>query len=575
MRPEILALRATNQYRSRDVIAYLGLRYYFANVCASRDRWAMEVATHLVRARTEAPYFKAKHFKDFIGDDVVLHRNIFIPGPNEAFAEAALLAQCAEHAAFTPLPCVFSYHLAMGGESQGVYVPYFDGFRRRHEKIREACTDNPNSVVFYTDIKKFYPSIPSYKALEAWNQACLDSHLLPQWRDLGLKLLADHLNVATKTQESRAVLTGPMFSHLIANLVMRTVDDHMVNLFPNRYFRYVDDVVLVGSNEQVATGRKKLTELLASLDLHLHDQDQEKDFVVPSVEWLEGAADLDNDYGKEWANFVGGLKQLIVTQPAARHSLADRFLAADFRIPLPSYDLDVRTAPWLIKLRARITRYPWLLKVIKRNDAERLIQNAHVLREQYGRALAALVELGTSSNRYTRKRAIPKLRFFAGRLLYIGSAEMLLQFSKSLGTIPELRMLSIILYSVATRDVTKLVPLGTNAVQSAAQVLAISALPVSCQIKNWTPECLQGVAILRFNGITVDAPSDDALNRLAVWGGKGPDLMGADSDASLLELACLHGVSASARHSETLTSVFDWDESLAFDVINQVQDSDY
>lgn len=46
MRPQLLALRAANQYRTRDIMAYLGLRYYFANQCASRDRWAEEVSSH-------------------------------------------------------------------------------------------------------------------------------------------------------------------------------------------------------------------------------------------------------------------------------------------------------------------------------------------------------------------------------------------------------------------------------------------------------------------------------------------------------------------------------------------------
>ena len=43
----VLATRALNQYRRRDVVAYLGLRYYLENTAASTDLWATDVAVDL------------------------------------------------------------------------------------------------------------------------------------------------------------------------------------------------------------------------------------------------------------------------------------------------------------------------------------------------------------------------------------------------------------------------------------------------------------------------------------------------------------------------------------------------
>lgn len=62
--PGTLATRATGQYRSRDTLTYLGLRYYLANTAATADRWVSEVSTKLVRQRSCAPYHKAYHFKE-------------------------------------------------------------------------------------------------------------------------------------------------------------------------------------------------------------------------------------------------------------------------------------------------------------------------------------------------------------------------------------------------------------------------------------------------------------------------------------------------------------------------------
>jgi len=63
-RPGILAVRAVNQYRRRDVLTYLGLRYYLHNSAARTDQWARQVATDLVLTRTDSPYFQALHYKD-------------------------------------------------------------------------------------------------------------------------------------------------------------------------------------------------------------------------------------------------------------------------------------------------------------------------------------------------------------------------------------------------------------------------------------------------------------------------------------------------------------------------------
>ena len=90
-RPGILSVRAVNQYRRRDVLSYLSLRYYLANVAACSDQWAKQIATDLVLGRTDLPYIQVQHFKETDGNGKAKHRAIYLPGANEALAEAALL----------------------------------------------------------------------------------------------------------------------------------------------------------------------------------------------------------------------------------------------------------------------------------------------------------------------------------------------------------------------------------------------------------------------------------------------------------------------------------------------------
>jgi len=223
IRPEDFALRAINQYRKRDIFPYLGLRYYLENRCARRDRWSCEIAAHLVLTRDDYNYFQVSHFKDIEELQGVTHRSIFIPGPNEALVEVALLAECAKYPeVFGNYSCTFSYDLVGVKSREGMFKSYFPGFQQRHRRVASSCRTTNAEQVFYTDIKGFYPNITYDLALKSWREACNKANMASMFRELGEKLLLDYnvQSLRLSSGECRGVLTGPMFSHLIGNLVL-------------------------------------------------------------------------------------------------------------------------------------------------------------------------------------------------------------------------------------------------------------------------------------------------------------------------------------------------------------------
>lgn len=570
MRPQLLALRATNQYRTRDIMAYLGLRYYFANLCAGRDRWAEEVSLHLVMSRSRSAYFQSLHFKDIRTDGQVGYRDIFLPGPNESFAEAALLAECSQHAAFRSPDFVFSYRLAEGKDSQGVYKPYFSGLQERHKKIAAVCKADAGQVVRYTDIKRFYPNISGELAIRAWLKACDLAQMPALFRELGMKLLADHALVCQNADRGKGLLTGPMFSHLIANLVLRDVDHAMSAAFPSRYFRYVDDVVLVGPPPEVAMGRAQLAALLSELGLDLHDVDASKDFELAAGDWLAGEDDFGGNDSQGWMFFARDLKQFLVSQASSRAGLAARFAEEGFRIPLPDYSVEVGDASYQDRFLDQLRRYPWMLeKILRQTTPSMLLFSAQALRVEYTERLLHILEVGPKLDGYARKRVIPKIRYFAGRLLYLARTEDLPLIAERLRQYPEFAMLAEIIHAVGTRDITHLLRMGSNAAQSAAQILKLIPGEITCRIESWGSAERQGLAILRANGISVAGPVDDELNRFAMWKERGHELMKSD-DPFIQEMACLHGVSEHSRHSHILETALDRGEELAFDATTPI-----
>jgi hypothetical protein len=590
VRPGILAVRAVNQYRRRDVLAYLGLRYYLANRCAVRDRWAREVAVHLVVSRTQHIYFHALHFKEHRQGAAVEHRDIHLPGPNEALAEAALLDECSRHPeAFDALPCVFSYQLAREDYKQGMFQAYFPGFRERHRAVAEACRRTGAATVLYTDIKRFYPTVSKGLAEQAWKRACDIAQIADAFRNLGERILQDHATVAKSLQDHTkpvdgspkdpGLLTGPMFSHLIGNLALKDVDARMSELLPRGYFRYVDDVVLVGSESQVNEGQMHLAKLLEDLGLHLHLHDSDKGFRVPAHEWMEGANDFeDNDLAGLWITFIRELKQLLLSKARKRDDLQNAFAAEGMRMPVPDYSEAVREAASLANIISLATN-AWFRLKVGQITVPGLVQGALKLRHAFTARLRAELKGADQFHGYQRKRRIPKLRFLAGRLTYLATPEELVEFSGPLRAIPELRPLAEVFKTVGSRDVTDLLPLGVNAVQAAAQVLRLTGRSVRCQTLAWRQAESQGLAILRFNGVAADACSDtdapdDDLNRFGRWDGNDIELMRCE-DLFVRELACLHGIGHGRRHEAILDVAFDRDEQLAFDAISQLQPSSY
>ena len=577
-RAEKIAIRAINQYRRRDILPYIGLRYYLENCSARRDRWAHDVATHLVRTRAQPVYYEVSHFKEIQTNGSVFHRKIHLPGPNEAIAEAALMDMCSQHPEqFQSLDCVYSYRLARDEQRDGIFVPYFNGFRERHKAVAEACKKNKNYIVRYMDIKRFYPNISIELAEKVWAMACDNSNLPVTYKELGERLLNDHATVSISSDGESSLLTGPAFSHLIADLILHDIDHKMHAHLPGRYFRYVDDVIIVGPEQEVAHHRSILVDLLGSLDLELHDGD--KDFVVSSADWLLGEHDFEDKSGSpSWMTLVGSLKRYLVANTDTTEKLKQVLSSNGLRMPIPEYIADIQEGGYLSKLLS-YGKTRWMRYQVRNISLSSLVAEAKLLRNIYEKQLIENIDSIDGLSGYERKRKVPKLRYVAGRMVFLATIDQLNKYSSALKSIHETRLLGEVFGAIGKRNVSILVKFGINAVQSAAQVLRLSDQPVICAPDSWGETELQGLAILKLNGVSLDISGadpeiDNELLRFAENPGIDTALMKSDN-GFIAEMASLHGCAGKTRHTDILNSAFDPDEQMAFDAINQLHPSSY
>ncbi|HEY9691722.1 MAG TPA: RNA-directed DNA polymerase [Oculatellaceae cyanobacterium] len=581
MKPELLAVRAINQYRRRDVLAYLGLRYYLDNDCAKNDIWARDISTHLVKTRESPVYFRSYHFKEMAEGDInVVHRNIYLPGPNEILAESALLYDCSAEPAFQSSQCVYSYRFSELSSKQGIFQNYFPGFQERNNSIAKVCNslNSTDAIVRYTDIKKFYPTISHELALQAWKSTCESSNISATSRELGERLLTQHAETAKEHKEGLGILTGPMFSHLIANLILANVDKLMFKNMGGKYWRYVDDFVLIGSVGQVESSRKLLNTILSDMGFKLHDE--RKDFEVKLNEWLEESNSLEYSMTNRWTTLIANIKRFLIANPEQKVNLEQAFSQVEVNISLLDYSNAVVESSYRQKFSDWFVRYSWFPNSIRVLTIDKLVRDAVQARNIYYQHIKNILNGNNNFEGYKRKQLISKLRFYARRLSYLATSDTLSSLSSTLSIYPELSLQARVMSAIHSRDVSLLVKYGTDAVQAAAQILRIKPNAVTCSLHSFGEVELQGLAILRLNGIEIKFRGDvnsqtiiDPLNQFAL-NINSAELM-KSNNLFIKEIACLRGVESLSRHKYMLDNAFDRDEQLSLDIIDQLQAYSY
>lgn len=571
-RPGVLAIRALNQYRQRDVMTYLGLRYYLDNEASRTDHWAETVATDLVCRRAAPSYFKSLHYKDH-NEEGVVHREMYFPGANEALAESALINACSNASGdgFAISDDVYSYRPVAHNDQSGIFEHYMLGLQRRHNALSAACHRENDAHVVFMDIKKFYPSISCRAALGAWRTACSRSNLTDSMRVLGECLISDY---GTQSADSAGnLLTGPMFSHLLANLVMAPVDRKMAESGV-RYFRYVDDIALVGSKDRVRKASLRLRVFLEEMGLAMHDEFSEKTLHIEASDWLEGEDDFYSPPSADsWMRLVGDIKTFLVASPPSSNDLSLRFASHGFRLPVPDYSAAASEISYAKRV-GKLVRKPRMFLMSPAKAVDELANRAEALKTRYHSEFVALAEDYEKAQGYKAKRLVPKIRYRMGRLAYLSPMDELGGVASSVKW-PALMLQSEVVKAIASRDVNKVIEMGGNAAQAVAQPLSVEGNSVRITKRELSVAEMQSVAIFKFNGIQVDVPAGSAADsELVRFAENGADIFLMKSkDAYISSLACLHGLASEPRHAEMLDSPFDPEEEVAHDTIDFIVNS--
>jgi hypothetical protein len=458
-----------------------------------------------------------------------------------------------------------------GNDCSGPFARYFPGLKKRHEQIARACELFPSGIVQYIDIKKCYPSISIGRATDSWIRLANEAHISEAMRECGAKILSDYGRVQQST--GTGLLTGPVFSHLIANAVLHDVDLEFVLRHDVVYMRYVDDIVLVGPRERVRDARADLEFRLSDMGLSIHGPESNKSFSIPTKEWLVAKDDFaESAVSIQWRNSVGAVRRALVTRSGQFDQIRSALIGDGFRIPLLDYSGVIRERTYLERLES-LLKLDWLPWGCKSPSIENIVVNFSGLRYVAQRDFEALLDRVDLGDPWQRKRFIPKLRFLLGRMLFVAEPAVIAQACEAVSGIPELRFHTTVGQTVVSGEIGEALDMGANVTQAIAQLMRSGGDPVIQVPARNGPIATHSLAVLALNGIrtrgSTETPTD--FLRFAQQGPAIEDF--SHPDPFLAELFCLHGAEMGSRHTAALSTAFDYSDNLTFDAIEQFKGS--
>lgn len=561
-RPSPLASRVVSQYRSRDVFAYLSLRYFLESDLASTDQFIRKNVPQIVRGYNSSAYLESLIFKEFGDDGQVIHRDFYVPSAAEALAEAVLLEEVSQSASVPDREVCFSYWVGQSRSRKNIYEPYMKGLKARQATIGRYIEANENTYVQYLDIKKFYPSLNLELLGAEWTKFCHGQNVSNWATRLGSKLIEKQ----RLSSENGGMLVGPMFSHFLANVAMREIDQRLRSL-PCLALRYVDDFVLVGSRREISDASLALKNWLSELGLELHSTEDEKSFSVGGNEWLTGLEDFEaGPISEAWMRLVGDIKKVLILDIEDGGRLADVLHSEGFRIPIADYSSANLEASTFEKIR-ELGIWGWLFKRAYGVNSESIVRDALRLRELVEAQILDLTSKPRRLDTFAQKRLATKLRYRLGRALYLSEENFLSEARNRISDWPELAVHHAIAGALVSKKCDDVISLGTNVAQSTAQLFRASLETAIFEKSISQPAEQLGVSIFILNGVPVRA--SEVNDSLALRLANGPlDVpMFRETTGFFKELACLHGL-GEARHSKVFNEAFDISNDINFDAIS-------
>jgi hypothetical protein len=356
----------------------------------------------------------------------------------------------------------------MAGRS---FVYFYSGYRERNARITRLLRENTGLAVVSEDIKSFYPSIDQQVVLRS-----LINHLN------GIKDTKYHDFVESTCRQlimctTEGVPIGPALSHVLANLALERVDHEMYTLLRERYFRYVDDILMVLERDEIPIIQTRLRKLLDEEGFALNP---DKHDVISSSDWLDNLHSPEERFaGQQFDQLLNRIELYLWDRPSKKDELSECFKEKGIAMPIQRFAINAiygRYHRYMKYLVNTTNIYKRIILELKHENTSTIMSDVSYLYGEFRRIASRIQIDPDNDHQIIRKLQAHRLRYLLNRLIYLTP---LVDYRKLLGLAPdivEFYEYRLVIHSLITKSVGELIKIPGPAISTFASIAKELAL---------------------------------------------------------------------------------------------------
>ncbi len=497
-RPVPYIIRTLNFWRPLHRPTYLALRLMFRNrsVWKRESKWYEDVLPRKLGIRNRGRYYGFALFKGATESGQPEYRRMLASSPTTAAAEAWALEVVRRFDILPTNKRVFSYLWPATHLHARSYVFYGEGYQARNNAIRQGLAENTSLAAHCFDIKAFYPSIP-----HEFTKPLLERRLNSSAVDSTTRrnLLGVATGYLAATSGNTGIAVGPPLSHVFGNLALVELDRILEEQYGDRYFRYVDDLVVLAPAGEAKQIEARVVEGISPLGLVLSNA---KCHVVPASDWLRWGPHNASEKRATFEALVRDLCFWVALNPDRAGELATKLADSGLRLPVRRCMIDAGYSRYIAFARSALRDNPRAAIQLLRATPDSFLRSALDLRQQLQRVLEAELA-GERPEGLLGRWWEQRVRYAANRLLYLADQSELSQLHSQIQRVPCLTLTASALHAVVSKDISSLVRFPGPLVATVASIWPEGAVPAGVNWGNvpYEPWAITSVMDLVLHGL--------------------------------------------------------------------------
>ena len=356
---------------------------------------------------------------------------------------------------------VYSYSLPNHVNSTRNFKYYFNGFKRRNEDVHNMLKANNNLIAVVLDLTKFYPSINKENVKELFFQEIGDD------LENNILNLVENLTNSILEQSIKGVPIGLDLSHLMAQVYLSDFDKVLSEKYPKKYFRYVDDIIILCDKSDKDNVIKYVKSQLPS-ELTINESKTDE-LTLDDWSLLNTSHDAEEGNLYEVLNYITAY---ISMHPTRVESLENEIKSLGYNIPLSRIKKQAKSKgfmSYITSLMNNDKRYGTFEIYFTKNDF--IVQQLIKLQKFYLIKLRTLLELNYDDTNSAENRSnSQQLKYIVNQLLYLSSTEELVKIKDALPNTKKFEDTKAVINALSSKDLIHAIQYGGKVVQTISEL---------------------------------------------------------------------------------------------------------